>query len=72
MVWAPDGGKGHLQNWISGDSQTTAFQTCRKWIMEIEASKLIWILYLKEKQAQALKSAQTGCKEPEAVGLRVR
>ena len=32
----------------------------------------IWILYLKEKQAQALKSAQTGCKEPEAVGLRVR
>ena len=38
MVWAPDGGKGHLQNWISGDSQTTAFQTCHKWIMKIETS----------------------------------
>ena len=72
MVWAPDGGKGHLQNWISGDSQTTAFQTYRKWIMEIEASNIDLNSFLEEKQAQALKSAQTGCKEPEAVGLRVR
>ena len=73
MVWAPDGGKGHLQNWISGDSQTTAFQTCRKWIMEIEASNIdLNSLSKGKKQAQALKSAQTGCKEPEAVGLRVR
>ena len=42
MVWAPDGGKGHLQNWISGDSQTTAFQTCHNWIMKIETSIEIW------------------------------
>ena len=40
--------------------------------MEIEASNIDLNSFLKEKQAQALKSAQTGCKEPEAVGLRVR
>ena len=54
MVWAPDGGKGHLQNWISGDSQTTAFQTCHNWIMKIEASIGNWngaFILWKNKQA---------------------
>ena len=41
--------------------------------MEIEASNIdLNSLSKGKKQAQALKSAQTGCKEPEAVGLRVR
>ena len=54
MVWAPDGGKGHLQNWISGDSQTTDFQTCHNWIMKIETSNEVWkTIFIGRKNKQA-------------------